>query len=445
MVVERRQLRAAERGRAAHPQGVAGQRQSGSHGVQLRHGGGPVGLLQAGVRDVLEDGLAVGEGRQRREDRQHVGHVPAVDRGSPQPHAVVAHAQSAAGLDLHRDAHVPGHAQEVGLGVVGRSAVQRGDAAQQDVGRVERGGGDGEGRGADVRRQGDVPRPSALSGLDGEAPPVLRHLHPQPELPHHRHGEFEVGALVQLALDLDDRRPLGERRQQDQPGDPLRERARDPHVAAGRPAGPDLYRRAAVGGGQVHTQLPQRVQQRAHRAPAEVLLAGHLDGPVREGRQADHEVERRAGAAGRHGRAPRPVDAAEAVHDERVALGRDPHAQAAQEFHGVRDVPRLGQAVDAAHPVGQGGQDQRTVRVVFRRRYPYVTGQPVRAAANEKMHDDKPSKERWTRCAIGGGRRDGEEEMRREARNSRVRRHRIDPETGFSIFSGSNSAINRGN
>src|ERR1700709_1752232 len=126
-------------------------------------------------------------------------------------------------------------------------AVDLGAPVEEDVGRVDRGGGEAEGERADVRRQRDLGGAGGLVALDLEAAPVVGDAAPEPDLPHHVHGQLDVRLLVQGALDLDRCRAAGEGGDDQQPRDPLRERPRDRHPAAARALRRDRDRRRRVG------------------------------------------------------------------------------------------------------------------------------------------------------------------------------------------------------
>ena len=265
-------------GHAPHPvddERVVDELDVTAHPVELQHGDDAVGLLQADVLDVLEHGPAGREGPERREDRQHVGHRPAVDAHAAQLDAVVPHPHPAClRVELHRQAHLGEHVEDVRLGVVDLRAERRAHPPEEDVGRVQRAGGEAERRRADVRRQDDLRRRRLLAGLDLEAAPVVGDPDLEPEVAHHPHGQLDVGLLVEDAVDLDDGRPRGERRQQEQAGDPLRQRPGDPDVPARRPRRLDGDRRPGVLGLQAHAEL-----RRARRAADRPAGAGSTSGP----------------------------------------------------------------------------------------------------------------------------------------------------------------------
>ena len=182
----------------AHHQLVALLLDVAAHPVQLQHRDDPVGLLQPHVGDVGEARLALGELAHGGEHRQHVGHRPAVDLDPAQPHPVVADPHAAAlAVELHRQPHLGDDVEEVGLGVVDPGAVDLVDAGEEDVGGVERGGGEAEGERADVGRQRDLGRAGGLVALDLEAAPVVGDPDLEPEVPHHVHRQLDVGLLVQ--------------------------------------------------------------------------------------------------------------------------------------------------------------------------------------------------------------------------------------------------------
>lgn len=74
------------------------------------------------------------------------------------------------------------------------------------------------------------------------------------------------------------------------------------------------------------------------------------------------------------------------MHHEGVTVPGDLHTEVAQQSHGVPDVTRVGQPVDAADAVGERGEDQRTVRVVFRFGDRNLTGDKVLNSVDEKVH-----------------------------------------------------------
>ena len=192
---------------------VADELDVAAHPVELQHGDDAVGLLQPDVLDVLEHGPAGREGPERREDRQHVGHRPAVDAHAAQLDAVVAHPHPAGlRVELHRQAHLGEHVEEVRLGMVDLAC--RASCASRGRGRrtgCSAAGGEAERRRADVRRQDDLRRLRLLAGLDLEPAPVVGDPDLEPEVAHHPHGQLDVGLLVEDAVDLDDGRPRGER------------------------------------------------------------------------------------------------------------------------------------------------------------------------------------------------------------------------------------------
>ena len=111
--------------------------------------------------------------------------------------------------------------------MVGQLARELLQAAKEHVRTDGSPCGESERRRADVGRQLDGRRPRLLPRLDFEAPPIGRDAHVQVELAHHLGRQRDVRPLVELALDLDDGPFARKRREQQQPGDPLRERARE--------------------------------------------------------------------------------------------------------------------------------------------------------------------------------------------------------------------------
>ncbi len=385
VVVVARQRGAGHAPHAVDDERVPDELDVAAHPVELQHGDDAVGLLEADVLDVLEHGPAGREGPERREDRQHVGHRPAVDAHAAQLDAVVAHAHPAGLLvELHRQAHLGEHVEDVRLGMVDLGAERRAHPPEEDVGGMQRAGGEPERRRADVRRQDDLRRLRLLAGLDLEAPPVVGDPDLQAEVPHHPHGQLDVGLLVEDPVDLDDRRPRGEGRQQQQPGDPLRQRPGDPHVPAGGARGLDGDRRPGVLRLQAHPELCERAEQRPDRAALEVLLPGQRHGRVGERREADHEVEGGARAADGHRVAARAVRAA--VDDEAGLVLLDPGAEAPQDLDGRADVAGPGGADDAGLPRGERREHERAVRVVLGAGDGYLAPERTSDLADEQVH-----------------------------------------------------------
>ncbi len=150
------------------------------------------------------------------------------------------------------------------------------------------------------------------------------------------------GRSFELALDLDDRSLARERREQQQAGDPLRERSGNDDRPAARLSRLDRDRRAAVGRLEAQAQVRERVEKRPDRAATEIFLSGQRDRRVRERREADHEVERGTRAPDRDDLALHVVRAAR--HDQ--ASDRPPRsscrARAARPSCIARDARRTG-------------------------------------------------------------------------------------------------------
>src|SRR5437763_1224613 len=102
-----------------------------------------------------------------------------------------------------------------------------------------------------------------------EAAPVLAHRDLQAKLAQHVDGQLDVGAFVDLAGDLDRGRLKRERRQHQQPRDPLRKRAVDPHPAATGDARVDRDGQAVAVRLEPHAEVGERSQQRTNRAAPE--------------------------------------------------------------------------------------------------------------------------------------------------------------------------------
>ncbi len=327
-----------------------------AHPIELEHRRNAIGFFQAHVLDVPKHGFAARERAERRKDRQHVGDVAAIHVDAAQLHAVVLHANRVSvGIVRHRETHLAHDLQERALGVIGELAGQLLQPAKQHVGGVDRGNGQPERGGADVRRKLDRRRAGALTGLDFEPAVVGRDVHVQIEGAHHLDREPDIGALVEFAFDLDDRALLRERREQQQAGDPLRQRSgNDDRSAAGAPR-LDRDGRAALRGRESHAHVRERVEQRPDRPTAKILLRGEGDRRVGERREADHEVERRSGAADRD---DLTLDVIRTAGDEqRLPIDLDLRAERAQYVNRVLHVAGIGQTEDAARSRCERGQN----------------------------------------------------------------------------------------
>ncbi len=238
MIVEGGEPRSEEFRNAACDEPVVVQLEISAHEIELQHRGDAIGFLEPDVRDVLQDGLPLCKGAEGRENRKHVGNVAAIDAHTAKLDAVVLHAYGLlVRIVAHRQAHLGNDLHERALGMVGQLSGELVQAAKEHVRRMDRGDGEAERGRADVGRKLDGRRPCLLSRFDLEPAPIRRHAHLQVEGAHHRDGERDVRALVELAFDFDDGRLRRKRREQQQAGDPLREHPRDDDRAAARSPG----------------------------------------------------------------------------------------------------------------------------------------------------------------------------------------------------------------
>ncbi len=135
---------------------VVVQLEAAAHAIELQHRGDAIRLLEADVLDVFQNRFTARERAERREDRQHVGNVAAVDAQAAQFDAVVLHAHGVrVRVVRHRQAHLAHDVQERAFGMIRQLAREFLQAAEEHVGRMDRRDGEPKRGGADVGRKLD--------------------------------------------------------------------------------------------------------------------------------------------------------------------------------------------------------------------------------------------------------------------------------------------------
>ena len=191
------------------------QLEPAAHAIELQHGRDAIRFFEANVLDVLQNRLALRERTQRRQNRQHVRDVAAIDAHAAQLDAVVFHPDGArVRIVRHRKAHLAHDVQERALGMVRKLTGQLLQASEEHVGGMDRRDREPERGRADVGRKLDVVGRACCPGSTSNRRQSGATRTCRSNARIISTVRCDVRPFVQLAFDLDDRSLFRERREQ---------------------------------------------------------------------------------------------------------------------------------------------------------------------------------------------------------------------------------------